>query len=138
MNAESQMSAAPSISGNMIDLGAGYVIATYERNGSCWVAEFRDGRGELEYAGSWFRFHAGRLRAARTARKYPTPMTPEMVEKIERLHRASEARQERILAVPRAVAAAAKLWAIRVMSRPRARESKISQTLGRRLAAKPR
>jgi hypothetical protein len=114
----------------MIDLGAGYVIAIYERNGVCWVAEFHDGRGEFDYAGSWFRFYAGRLRATRAALKSPTPLTPEMLEKIERLHRASEAREERRLAMLRTVAAAAQRWAIRVVSRLRGGASKISQTLG--------
>jgi hypothetical protein len=122
--------ATPLITGNMIDLGAGHVIAIYERNGVCWVAEFHDGLGEFDCAGSWFRFSAGRLRAARTALKSPTPMTAEMMEKIERLHCASEARQERILAVPRAVSAAAQRWAIGMMSRLRGGASKASQTLG--------
>ena len=62
MNWKSQMSAAPSISGHMIDLGVGHSIAIYERNDVGWVAEFRDGRGEFMYAGAWFRFHAGGLR----------------------------------------------------------------------------
>jgi hypothetical protein len=125
---EVKVTAAPSISGNMIDLGTGYAIAIYERNGVCWVAEFYDGRGEFDYAGAWFRFYAGRLRAARVALKSPTPLTPEMLEKIERLHRASEAREERILAVPRTVAAAAQRWAISLMSLLRGRGSKIGQT----------
>jgi hypothetical protein len=128
MNAESKARTVPSINGNMIDLGTGYVITIYERNGVCWVAEFYDGRGEFEYAGAWFRFYAGRLRAARVALKSPTPLTPEVLEKIERLHRASEAREERILAVPRVVAAAAQRWAISLMSHLRGRESKIGQT----------
>jgi len=127
---ESGVGATPSIEGNMIDLGAGNAIAIYERNGVCWVAEFHDDRAELDYASAWFRFHAGRLRAARAALKSPTPLTPEMLERIERLHLASEAREERILAVLRPVSAAAQHWAINVMSRLRGRDSKISQTLG--------
>lgn len=130
MKRESEVRATPSINGNMIDLGNGYVIAIYERNGVCWVAELHDGRGEFDYAGSWFRFYAGRLRAARAALKSPTPLTPEMLEKIERLHRASEARERRMLDLPRVVAKAAQRWAMSVMSRLRGRESKISQTLG--------
>jgi hypothetical protein len=125
---ESGIGATPSIEGNMIDLGAGNAIAIYERNGVCWVAEFYDGHGKLEYAGSWFRFHAGRLRAARAALKSTVPLTPEMLERIECLHRTSEAREQSMLAVPRAVAAAAQRYLISVISR--LRESKISQTLG--------
>jgi hypothetical protein len=138
VKAEAKATATPPIDGNMIDLGTGYVIAIYERDGVCWVAEFYDGRGDFDYAGAWFRFYAGRLRAARVALKSPTPLTPEMLEKIERLHRASEAQEERILAVPRVVAAAAQRWAISLTSHLLGRKSKMSQTLGRKLAAKPR
>ena len=129
MNTESKARATPSIIGNMIDLGTGETIAIYERNGVCWVAEFRDGHGALDYAG-WFRFYAGHLRAAHVARKVPTPLTPEMLERIERLHSESEAQQERMLAVPRAIATAAQSYLSSVMSRLRGRASKPSQTLG--------
>jgi hypothetical protein len=130
VKAESEVRATPSIKGNMIDLGTGDAIAIYQRNGVCWVAEFRGGRGELDYAGSWFRFYAGRLRAVRAALKSTVPLTPDMLERIERLHRASDAQQERMLAVPRAVAAAAQSYLISVMSRLRSGASKIGQTLG--------
>jgi hypothetical protein len=123
---ESGVRATSSVRGNMIDLGAGNAIAIYERNGVCWVAEFHNGHGALDYAGSWFRFYAGRLRAARAALKSPTPLTPEMLERIERLHRASEAREERMLPVLRALAAAAQRRVIRVISRLGGRESKMT------------
>jgi hypothetical protein len=141
MNTESEARTAPSINGHMIALGAEHSIAVYERNGVCWVAEFCDGRGTLEYATSWFRFHAGGLRYChnrRTAFQSSTPLTPKMLQKIERLHAESDARQERMLAVPRTVAAAAQRWAISLVSHLRGGKSRISQTLGRRLAAKPR
>lgn len=54
MNAESQMRTVPSINGHMIALGPGHSIAIHERKGEGYVAEFRDGRGEFEYAGSAF------------------------------------------------------------------------------------
>ena len=110
MNAESKVRTAPSISGHMIALGAGHSIAIYERNRECYVAEFRDGGGSLEYAGSWFRSNAGALRClrGRTALQSFMPLSPEMLHKIERLHCASDARQERMLAVPRTLAAAAR------------------------------
>lgn len=131
MNAESRMSTAPAISGNMIDLGAGHSIAIYERNRESYVAEFRDGGGRLEYAGSWFRFHAGALRCSkgRAALQSSIPLTPEILERIERLHAASEARQKRILALPRNVAEAARRYLISVTSRLRG-DTKISQTIG--------
>ena len=132
MNAESKVRTAPSISGNIVDLGAGHSIAIYERNRESYVAEFRDGGGTLEYAGSWFRFHAGALRwgKGRAALQSSMPLTPEILERIERLHAASEARQERMLAVPRTVAAAALRYFVSAMSRLRGGTSKISQTVG--------
>ena len=131
MNAESQVHIAPSISGNTIVLGTGHSIAIYERNGEGFVAEFRDGHGSLEYAGSWFRFHAGALRCSkgRAALQSSMPLTPEVLERIERLHAASEARQKRMLAVPRNVAAAALRYWASMMSRLRG-GTKISQTIG--------
>jgi hypothetical protein len=131
MNTESK-ARTPSINGHMITLGAGHSIAIYERNRECYVAEFLDGGGRLEHAGSWFRFNAGALRclSGRAALQSSMPLNPEMLQKIERLHRASEARAERRRAVLRSVAAAAQRWAISVMSRLRGGESKISQTLG--------
>jgi hypothetical protein len=141
MNTESKARTAPSINGHMIPLGAEHSIAIYERNGVCWVAEFCDGHGTLEYANSWFRFHAGGLRYCHNGRatlRFSAPLTPEMLQKIDRLHAESDARQERMLAVPRTIAAAAQRWAISLVSSLRGRESKTSQTLGRGLAAKPR
>jgi len=132
VNTESILNATPSINGHMMDLDGGHIIAVYQRDGVCWVAEFRDGRGELHDAAVWFRFHAGALRYCHNRRlaalKSTVPLIPEMLEKIERLHRASEAREERILAVPRTVAAAAQRWAFGLMSHRRGRESKIGQT----------
>ena len=54
----------------------------------------------------------------------------EMPEKIERLHAESEARQERMLAVPRTVAAPVKGYWIKLMSRLHGHEEKMSQTVG--------
>ena len=132
MNAESEVRTAPSINGHMIALGVGHSIAIYERNGEFHVAEFRDGRGSLEYAGSWFRFHAEALRCrkGRAALQSSMPLNPEMLEKIERLHAASDARQARMLALPRSVAAAARRYWINAISRLRGRAARISQTLG--------
>lgn len=137
MKTQSKARTAPSINGHMIALGAGHSIAIYERNGNGFVAEFRDGCGELAYAGSWFRFNAGALRCLKgpDALQFFMPLTAETLQKIEQLHVDSEARQERMLAVPRTIAAAAKRWAISLISRLRGREYKINPTLGRRLAA---
>ena len=132
MNPESNVRAAPLINGHLIALDAGHSIAIYERNGEGFVAEFRDGHASLEYAGSWFRFNSGVLRClrGRTALEFSMPLTPKMLQKIERLHAESEARQKRMLAVPRTVAAAARRYWINVISRLRGRAAKISQTFG--------
>jgi hypothetical protein len=132
MNAESKVRTAPSINGNVITLSAGHSIAIYERNRESYVAEFRDGGGRLEYAGSWFRFHAGALRCSkgRAALQSSMPLTPEILEKLERLHAESEARQERMLAVPRTVVAAARRYCINVISRLRGGAAKVSRTFG--------
>ena len=45
--------------GRLLRLGEGHEVAIYRRDGVCWPAEFRHGRGELIDAASWFRFHAG-------------------------------------------------------------------------------
>lgn len=131
MNAETKVRSAPSINGHMIVLGPEHSIVIYERNRECYVAEFRDGRGSLEYAGSWFRFHARALRCytGRAVLRSSMPLSPEMLEKIERLHAASDAQQARMLAVPRRIAAAAQRYWINAISRLR-RAAKTSQTLG--------
>ncbi len=134
MNAESRVRTAPSINGHMIALGAGHSIAIYERSRECYVAEFRDGHGELAYAAAWFRFHAGGLRYCHNQRcatfQSCTPLTPEMLEQIERLHRESEARQERMLAMPGNVATIFKRCLLGLMSWSRGVASKTSRTVG--------
>jgi len=123
MDTESKARTGPSINGHVITLGAGHSIAIHERNGERFVAEFRDGRGELSYAGSWFRFNAGALRClrGRGALRCYTPLTAEMLKKIERLHDKREAHQERMRVVPRIVTAAARRYWIDVISRLRSR-----------------
>jgi hypothetical protein len=132
MNTESKAHTAPPINGHMITLGAGHSIAIHERNGEGFVAEFRDGRAELSYAGSWFRFNAGALRClrGRAALRCYTPLTAEMLQKIERLHAEQEARQARMRTAPRTVIAAARRYCINVISRLRGRAAKVSRTFG--------
>jgi len=131
MDTQAGLPSSGSINGGyIINLGARHSIAMHERNGHWWVAEFRGGCGELRYAGTWFDLYAENLRYChdrRTGLPCSTPLTPEMLERIERLHRESEARDERILTLPRTVAAAARRCAISVMSRLRRSESKINQ-----------
>lgn len=82
---------APQIEGNLLQLGADHQIAIYRRDGACWVAEFRHGRGELTDATSWFRVPAGALlschRWRAAALDTMQALTPEFIDKIEQLHR---------------------------------------------------
>jgi len=95
LNAKPETHAEASIDGYVIGRGGAHSIAIYERNGASWVAEFRDGRGELMNANTWFYFHAERLgywhrrQAYKSAQPLPLPMLVE----IERLHREREARE---------------------------------------------
>src|SRR5512143_3900072 len=66
----------------------------------------------------------------RAAFRSSTALTAEMMEKIERLHAESEARQERMLAVSRTVAAPVKGCWIKLISRLHGHEGKMSQTVG--------
>jgi hypothetical protein len=130
MNTESKVLAACPVKGHMIALAAGHLIAIYERNGESYVAEFRDGYERVEYACTWFRFYASALRYrhdGRGAVDDATPLTQEMLQKVERLHAKSEARQEKMLAVPRTVALAAQRYCINVLARLRGRAAKTSQ-----------
>ena len=126
MNAESEVRTAPSINGHMIALGTEQWIAVYERNQESYVAEFRQGRGGFTPAGLWFRLDAGCLRYRLAAVRAATALTREMLENIERLHREDEAREQRTLALPRSVAAAARRYWISVLARLRSAH----QTLG--------
>jgi hypothetical protein len=132
MNTESKARTTSSINGRVIVLGAGHSIAIYERNGEGYVAEFRDGHASLEYAGSWFRFNAGALRClrGRAALQSSKPLNPEMLQKIERLHAASDARQERMLAMLGNVATKVKRCLLSLVSWTRGGASRTSRTVG--------
>lgn len=95
LDSKPETRAETSINGYVIGGGGAHAIAIYERNGASWVAEFRDGRGALMNANTWFYFHAERLGYwnRRQAYKSVQPLTPSMLEEIERLHRESEARE---------------------------------------------
>jgi len=124
MSSELMVSGTPSINGHMIALGAGHSIAIYERNGEHYVAEFRGGRAGFVNAATWFRSYAGSLRYRHNGRAAADPsitLSPEMLQIIERLHAESEARQERVLALPRTVAAAAQRYWTSVTLRLRGR-----------------
>lgn len=101
MNAHSEGAVPTSIDGHLLQLGEGHDVAIYTRGGLCWVAEFKNARGELFNAGTFFRFHAEALRYSRrphgSASASGTALTAEVLERIERLHQQLEARDARIL-----------------------------------------
>ena len=119
MNDQAPM--APTINGHMIALAPTHAIALYERDGSDYIAEFREGRGTLAYAVAWFRSNARLLRSreARHALQFCKPLDAETLEKIERLHAAGNARQEAMLAAVHKVAATVKEHLNGAMSRLR-------------------
>ena len=86
---------AASINGHVIENCEANSIAIYERNGVSWVADFRDGRGELMNANTWFYFNGERLGYWHQRQPYGSakPLPPEMLEAIERLHREKEGRE---------------------------------------------
>lgn len=119
---QSQAPATP-VEGHMIVLGPTHAIAIYERNHRHYVAEFRDGRGSLEHAVAWFRVNARMLRSreGRNALELSRSLDTDIRVQIERLHAESEARQERLLALPRRIAAAARDSLVGMMVRLRGR-----------------
>lgn len=129
---EPKMRTAASIHGHMIVLGTGHSIAIYKRNGADYVAEPCGRVRELSTA-TWFRFYAGALRYRhneRAALQSSIPLNPEMLQIIERLHAGSEARQERVLALPRTVGAAGQRYWTNVTLRLRGGATKMNQTFG--------
>ena len=90
MNVHADHSPASVIQGRLMRLGEHHEVAIYLRDGVAWVAEFKDGRGELVDAGSWFRFQAGGLRYSHGLRaaalESAIPLSGELVSRIECLH----------------------------------------------------
>jgi hypothetical protein len=72
--------------GNFLRLGETREIAIYLRGGLAWVADFRDGRGELFTPGVWFALNRGAGLRAALESLHPLPAS--VIERIERLHAA--------------------------------------------------
>lgn len=97
MNIQRERPPFSTISGTTVQLSARDTIAVYRWDDLSWVAHFRDGRGELSDAATWFRAHATWLRSCRVgsvaAIETVALLTPEMIEKIGHLHRQTEAKR---------------------------------------------
>jgi hypothetical protein len=81
------------VTGTVMRLGERHRVASYMRNGMCWIAEFRGERAELWDATTWMRqvpaalsSHGRRAAALATM----TELTPDMQERIEALHRQAD------------------------------------------------
>ena len=94
MDADRQNALPPAITGTVIQMSERHMVAFYVRDGRCYVADFREGRGALTDPGTWFRFHAGPLRYCHFRRldalACATVLTPAIIEQIEQLHRRME------------------------------------------------
>jgi len=95
MNVQREQPPFSTISGTSVRLSDRETIAIYRWDGLSWVAHFRDGYGELEDAATWFKAHAGLLRACQVGRiaalETVEMLTPEMISRIARLHRRRDA-----------------------------------------------
>jgi hypothetical protein len=133
MNGHFEKAVPNSIDGHLLQLGEGYEVAIYTREGVFWVAEFRDGRSELLDASTFFRFHAGALRYSNrrhaAALESARGLTPEVLDRIERLHQQLEADDARILGAGVAVVAAVMRCCRSLALMIRGRTAKIAERL---------
>ena len=104
MNTNPERNHANPLSGNLLRLGEGREIAIYLRDGTAWVAEFKDGRGELFTVSTWFSLNQGGRVLRRMDLDSITPLPEDIAERIERLHLRME-KQNDVPAMPRALAA---------------------------------
>jgi len=76
--------------GSLLRLGEEREIATYQRDGVAWIADFRGGRGELFTAGEWFALNGRGSVLRRAGVDSIAPLPADVIERIERLHGAEE------------------------------------------------
>ena len=90
MDVQREQPVFSTISGTSMRLSERDTVAIYRWGGLSWVAQFRDGYGELSDAATWFRVHAGLLRSrwvgSPAALDTVEILTPEMVGRIAALH----------------------------------------------------
>ena len=104
MNAYPERNNINPLSGNLLRLGERREIAIYLRNGTAWVADFKDGRGELFTVSTWFSLNQGGRALRRMDLDSITPLPEDVMERIERLHRRT-AKKNDVPAMPRVLAA---------------------------------
>lgn len=91
MNAFQDHCSGNTLPGNLLRLGERREIAIYLRDGTTWIADFQDGRGEIFTVGAWFSLNNGGRGLGPAQRRLVsesvTPLPEEVVERIEHLHR---------------------------------------------------
>jgi hypothetical protein len=89
--ADDRPNPASAIQGQLLRLSERREVAIYLREGTLWVADFIDGRGELVDAATWFRFNCGVPGASWSRRRMllesALPLSWDLVGRIEELHR---------------------------------------------------
>ena len=105
MNTKYEQDGTSPLQGNLLRIGERREIAIYLRDGTPWVAEFNDGRGELFAVGAWFSLNQGGRVLRRMGPDSVTPLSQDVAQRIEGLHRGME-RQNDVPVIARAVAAA--------------------------------
>lgn len=73
--------------GNLVRLSKRREIAIYVHDGTAWVADFKDGHGEISTAGAWFARNQDRWALRRAALDAVAPLPSDIVQRIENLHR---------------------------------------------------
>lgn len=93
MNAGLKDSHPGDVHGHVLLMGERHHIAIYLRRGLTWVAEFKEGYGELTDATTWFRFNCRNLANShdlrRMALESAMPISAELGLRIEALHAAA-------------------------------------------------
>ena len=85
MNTDPKQNDTGHLHGNLLRLSARREIAIYLRDGTAWVADFRDGHGEVCPAGAWFALNQDRWALRRAASDAITPLSADMVRRIEKM-----------------------------------------------------
>ena len=105
MDTKYEQNRTSALQGNLLRIGERREIAIYLRDGTPWVAEFNDGRGELFAVGAWFSLNQGGRVLRRMEPDSIAPLPQDVVQRIERLHRGTE-RRNNVPVMVRALAAA--------------------------------
>lgn len=96
MNSSPTRNSTGLLNGNLLRVGKSREIAIYLRNGAAWVAEFRNGRGEVSNLSGWFSLYGRALVNAQRRGEVDiiSPIPEDVVARIERMHLCMEERKD--------------------------------------------